>query len=413
MKTQLSHIAACCLLLLIGCQAPPTEITQPPPAPATPPATQPKQLEPGIATELKQKIDKLVRQLAADDFATREAADKELRKLLLDDTKNFDFALSHLKHHLDTITDAEVKTRLERMKIEQCLEWGITGPILAKFPDILTQLTSPDVRVRTQIAKELGESNHPDAINPVIKTLRDTDEKVCGAAIGALVKIGVASLKENNAVNPVIVSLIKALGHTEAKVRYAAAHVLAIVKDTRLVEPLIRALGDMNPRTRKGAATVLGAIKDARAFQPLIKTLTDSAWSVRAEAAWALGQIKDAKAVEPLMEVLDDKIYWVRYAAAGALGKLGEAKAVASLIQTLGDKDADVRAAAAKALGEIKDSRAVEPLAKLLRNPKTYHSVHDVVTCALAEIGRSSVEPLIEALDDSDARNLAGKWEDF
>ena len=424
MKPKLWSLVACGLIFLTGCTAPARQTTQPSPAPTRPTAAKPKEHD--ITAELKQKIDKLVTRLAAKDFTTREAADKELRKLLLQDTDSFDLVLSHLKWHLDATPDAESRTRLERI-IGPYLEFGITGSLLSKFPDILTHLTSPDVEVRRQLLEKLGESEHPHAVGPLVRFIDDPESAaIRRAAIAALTKMGepaVRPLVRKLGKNPgleidhqmigmqiaeilvkvgksSVILLIEVLDHPDPTARAIAAWALGEIRDIRVVKPLIAAAQSDTPGARAAAAKALGRIGDRRALGPLIGlVLNSNSIPVRKEAAWALADFEDSTAVEPLIKALSDADAGVRRAAAYALGRTKDTRAVKSLISHLNDKVGYVRADVAGALGNIADVRAIQPLIKALSDPDA--GARESAALSLGAIKNTkAVGPLIKLLSD-------------
>lgn len=134
--------------------------------------------------------------------------------------------------------------------------------------------------------------------------------------------------------------------------------------DLRAVEPLIGALKDPYYPVREAAALGLGLLGDQRAVEPLGKALDDPAMPVRRRAASAL-VLLPAEPVIPALarRVRDDgESAAVRQFAVLALGWTKDAAAVDPLIDALDDSDPDVRTAAADFLGDLGDQRAVEPL---------------------------------------------------
>jgi HEAT repeat protein len=91
-------------------------------------------------------------------------------------------------------------------------------------------------------------------------------------------------------------SLIEALKHDDANIRWEAARALGVSRDARAVEPLLRALGDPDPDVRRKAALALAKIRDRRAVAALREcSENDENQVVRWAAAWGLGRFQERK----------------------------------------------------------------------------------------------------------------------
>lgn len=202
-------------------------------------------------------------------------------------------------------------------------------------------------------------------------------------------------------------------------IRGKAAEALGKIGDARAVEPLIQALKGKEYDVREAAAAALGMIGDARAVEPLVQALKDNSNfcdRVLKEAAEALGMIGDARAVEPLVQALKDKHPDVRNAAVKALTKIGK-PSVELLIHALKDEEPYVRDLAAEyratdwAMKEIEKSwpdvrnAAAKALTQIGWQPKDevekiWYFLASRAWDKLVELGKPSVEPLIQALKD-------------
>jgi HEAT repeat protein len=122
----------------------------------------------------------------------------------------------------------------------------------------------------------------------------------------------------------------------------------------------------------------------------------------RVAAARKLGERKAVQGVPPLIAALKvEDPEPVRVSAARALGNIQDPRAVEPLISVLADFNPLLREASAHALGELKDSRAVGPLVAAMK------AGNEEAGPALARIGESAIEPLIDCLRESDARRPA------
>jgi HEAT repeat protein len=397
---RVSIIVACCIFMLEPARA--------------------QQTTPKLPTELRPKIDRFLADLKRDSFDVRDSAEKELRKLLLADTKTFDAILAYLKPHVTESTSAETRIRLKRATAPY-LQFGITGLLLEKFPDIASQLTSPDFKIRKGIIRQLADSGLPDAVRPLIQSLLCRHRIIHVPVTKALVKLGkmaveplietlsspdkylrsqaanlLGSIGDPRAIKP----LAGALGDCEESVSWAAASALGQMNSIESVKPLIKVLEHPKTYARAAAARLLGYLKDTRAVKPLVGVLDDADASVRTNAAKALGSIVDPQSVQPLVKLVGDSNSSARWAAMEALVNIGK-PSVGALVTSLGSGDAVTRQTAAYALGRIGDKEAIEPLVKALGDPKWY--VRGAAAMALGRLGDAkAVQPLVKALSDKE-----------
>jgi HEAT repeat protein len=283
-----------------------------------------------------------------------------------------------------------------------------------------------DSDVRSVILDILAVMKDPRTIDILIESTKDPDEDVRLRAVEILEK-----KNDPRTIEP----LIRLLKDTDEDVRVATARFLGKSGNPIVIDPLTAALGDLEWKVQEAAAAALIPFKDQRATRPLIvamkdddvmipahKALAEIGTStvelllpalksvheyIRIGAANALGLIKDERAVQPLIAAVGDPKGDVREAAVAALSKFG-AISVEPLIEALKNSNEDFRSGAADALGIIKDNRAVDPLIASLKDEES--DVRESATRALGNIADpKTVEALIEALKDrdSDVRALA------
>ena len=141
----------------------------------------------------------------------------------------------------------------------------------------------------------------------------------------------------------------------------------------------------------------------------LIKALKFNDCITRKEAVIALKKVADIRSLFPLIDALKYEEWHDKYAvmgsvrenAAEALGLLRDRRAVEPLINALNDSDEEVRWKAAWALGNIGDKKAIKPLIYALNDDRW--SVRRFAVTALGKIGdKSAVGSLINALNDPD-----------
>ena len=106
--------------------------------------------------------------------------------------------------------------------------------------------------------------------------------------------------------------------------------------------------------------------------------------------------------LQALQQLLTHHEADLRFWAVRGLWANGSPEAVTMLIETLEDDEEMVRSGAALALGELKAEAAVEALAHLLTADPSASGNH--AADALAKIGPPSVQVLIKAMTQEDAR---------
>ena len=240
---------------------------------------------------------------------------------------------------------------------------AIRSPGAEAVEPLVESAKDDDERVRAhavQVLGMIGETlDHSHAVEPpLVEAAKDDDERVRAHAVRALGMIGQPF--DHPQVVPV---LIQALGDSSEHVRGVAALYLGRIKSLAAVEHLIAALDDTAWSVRQDACFALGAIGDPRAVDPLIAALGDEAWRVRCAAARALAELREPTAVEALVGAIDDE---TKRIVVEALGEIGEPRSFESVLQALDDDRVDVRVAAVEALGKLADTRGVDPLSTLL-----------------------------------------------
>ncbi|MBN2840124.1 MAG: HEAT repeat domain-containing protein [Coriobacteriia bacterium] len=151
-------------------------------------------------------------------------------------------------------------------------------------------------------------------------------------------------------------ALVKALTHSDAKIRSEAARALGELRDPRAVEPLVAASRDDDRNVRHSAVSSLGAIGDPAAIPTLLVLLREGS----ERASWALAAIGEP-AVGPLLEVLAAEYERHVGLAIRALGKIGDARAAAPIAAYLGGPATETRYAteALVAIGEASVTHVV------------------------------------------------------
>ncbi len=284
----------------------------------------------------------------------------------------------------------------------------------------LLQLLTKDYReVRNSAALALGMIGSERAVEPLINELKHNDDVhvQCSAAL-ALGKIG-----DERAVSP----LIQKLYNKNTDVRNSAAVALACIGDERAeraVEPLIEivdgsvyygsmrlAFVEEDAELKKNAVLALGEIGDKRARKVLSDILEDNGKDeeLRIASVSALGKIGDPRSVELLVEVLNDESESIRLRkeAVSALGRMEDIRGARALVPFL--TDSELGTPAAEALAEIGDI-AIDPLVEVLNEETGDIRLRKDAVSLLGRIGnRRSAEALVPFLTDSELGGVAGE----
>jgi bilin biosynthesis protein len=192
---------------------------------------------------------------------------------------------------------------------------------------IETLLNHANPVVRRASAKTLTLIADPETVSPLVQALlHDEDTVVKGSAVGALARIGEASV-------PVLLEILASPEQPESTKGHAAWALAFIGTEAR--EYLYREIASDSESVR---AAVVGAIAkiaqdsgEAEAFEVLTNSLNDPSETVRTEAAAVLGNLSYNPAVFPLIELLHHQSGETRKAAALSLMKIKDARALAPL----------------------------------------------------------------------------------
>ncbi len=201
----------------------------------------------------------------------------------------------------------------------------IGKPAIPFLLDALANHTN--VVVRRAAAKTLTLIADPIAVpNLVYSLLHDQDTVVKGSSIGALARMGEASV-------PPLLSILASPDHPESTKGHAAWALAFIGAEAK--DYLYQEIASDSPEVR---AAVVGAIAkiaqenpEEQAFNVLVNALTDSSTNVRCEAAAVLGNLTYKPAIPHLIELLHHTDWESRKSAALALMKIGDSIALDSL----------------------------------------------------------------------------------
>lgn len=236
----------------------------------------------------------------------------------------------------------------------------------------IENLDSPNPRLRSQAAEDLGKLMAQDAVPELIQHLQ---------------------------------------GDVNTYVRSAIAEALGRIGDTRAIFPLMDALRDSCSFVRRAAAIALGQMQAKQAQGALLRALDDPNFYVRRAAINAVGKldIPDmGPMLIPLLETPDPRI---RRTVTIAIRRLHTQAAIPKLIEVLegyllepNQRDLPVVKTLVVALGELNAQEAVPALIRIMRG---YVGVRSLTAKALGKIGDPQAGPaLLEALKDERSKNL-------
>jgi bilin biosynthesis protein len=186
----------------------------------------------------------------------------------------------------------------------------------------------PNVVVRRAAGKTLTIIADPRAVDALVHALlNDEDTVVQGSAVGALARMGEASV-------PLLLEILGSPEHPESTKGHVAWALSFIGSEAKTY--LYREIDSDSPTIR---AAVVGAItkiaqenpEEKVAFELLIRAIQDPEAMVRCEAAAALGNLAYRPARVPLLALLKHPDWESRKSAVLALMKLGDKQAIADL----------------------------------------------------------------------------------
>jgi len=199
----------------------------------------------------------------------------------------------------------------------------------------------------SRAVKALFALHAPGATRHLAEALiRREDTEPLSAAESAMVPALLEAESREEARGELIEALVSALSDTQEVVRERAGELLARLAPTSVV-PLVAELE--SGRAGEAAARVLGAIKDRQAIDPLLKALEHTDSRVRAASCHALGELRDPVAVEALMRATHDPEHTVRAHAGVALDNFGTVGVALGVSAILSPMLSDVRRAIGEA----------------------------------------------------------------
>ncbi|WP_396136644.1 HEAT repeat domain-containing protein [Chamaesiphon sp. VAR_48_metabat_403] len=250
-----------------------------------------------------------------------------------------------LKQMVECLGDAR---GLVRLRFAQTLG-DIGGTATPLLVDAL--LHHPNPVVRRAAGKTLALIIDPTTVPSLLHALlNDEDTVVRGSAVGALAKMGEASV-------PALLGILadplrseSTKGHAAWALGFIGADAAPFLEDAIKSDSI-----DVRCATVGAIAHLVQEKGDARAAQLLLATLKDRDPNVRSEAASAIGKMAYLPALPDLITALSDTDGEVRRTAAVSLGKLGDRSAIPHLQSVLNDELEPVRVLAKLAISKIEN----------------------------------------------------------
>lgn len=197
--------------------------------------------------------------------------------------------------------------------------------------------------------RDLAKSGSVDAANKLIELLADDYIHIRDAASDLLIEI------KGDAANE---SLVKALAHKSAEVRWRAADVLGYRQAQAAVKELSDKLkSDKDAIVREACARALGYIGNDEAKKALIAALAQGGVAGGA-AARMLGVLRATEATDRIEKLLKDKEWAAVVGALDGLADLAPDLSVKAIAKCHSHKDWRVRIAAAQALARVSTADA-------------------------------------------------------
>jgi HEAT repeat protein len=263
-------------------------------------------------------------------------------------------------------------------------------------------LKDRDLFVRVVAAEALWEADRDaDALAVMKKVMRDGDVRARARAVQALGEAGPAA----KGVAPELTALLKASDPDTQVVIAQAMERIQFADVPALAEAMMRAQAEAartrDYRAHRAMYRVFEALgKDAA--PPLIEAMKSGRPERQKSAALALGALgREGRAAVPaLIGLLTVRQYNTHQTAAEVLGGLGPdaEPALLNLMDLLDDADPETARVAAVALGGI----GRPALQSLLIRLRSKNAKNDLVTVALAKLGKDAVPPLLDALKSDD-----------
>ncbi len=246
-------------------------------------------------------------------------------------------------------------------------------------------LTHKDKAIRTLVAAALSEAATPDAVDPLIKLLNDSDVEVVKAAAAGLGRAGDAKgagplfalLQRSPSMRQSVLDAIgrstsapgvaQLLESTDSQdLKRSLLGILRESHDPRVVNTFAKYVNDGDPDIKETSALALAELGDARAVPPLLELAKSEDRTTALNALDALALVAKPAVADALLPLLNTPP-GRKSSVMKAIGKSGSKTAGAALVKELSGDD---RETAAYALADLKYEPAYKTQIALLKRPK-------------------------------------------
>ena len=260
---------------------------------------------------------------------------------------------------------------LQRTTIAPVLEDGEIVGTLVTIEDVTARvererelaeaLNSSDSNLRLRATEAIASANDVEDELSLVGAISDADWRVRRAAVKGLAK---------RSAPEAIQALLKSVkdDHRNLGVLNSALQVLSMV-DVETLPTLIEFLKDPDPDLRMQAALAIGEQRDPRGVPALVEALKDENRNVRFHAIEVLGKVGELSVADALTEIAASREFFLAFPALDALKLIGETSVAPRLLGLL--EDEMLREAAAETLGALGDETVVAPLVELLNGAST------------------------------------------
>ncbi|MBN1642669.1 MAG: HEAT repeat domain-containing protein [Anaerolineae bacterium] len=308
---------------------------------------------------------------------------------------------------------------------------------------LLVAASTPYPRLRRDVVGALAEMADPRTTDLLIRALDDTYTKVRRKAVQGLVAIG----------EPAVEALVEATAHDQGSIRRYAVMCLGMIGAPAGRSAIIAALDDGEPIVRRQAVRALHRIAGPEDLVRLKQFLREAGWENGLQATEAFvelgspgeealrqmafeernlvaacwvarqgddggreilverlsegGEVEEV-AAELLRELRDDRCVptfartlptvsdWRGAYIAHELARIGGARAIAVVVEALSSANRHTRRGAVRGLAEARDPSTIEPLLECLEDEDA--KVRALAADALVAIGSAAAQPVRQAL---------------